>query len=139
MKIAIVGADEKKWGSVGKVSKSNFLIIAAKQLIEKILKDNPGCTLVSGACPKGGVDIWAEEVADKLGVPKEIYPPKVNKWEGGYKQRNIQIAESCDKLACIEPYDVSHSGGMWTMNYVKKLMKPVKLFVIKEMLDKVKP
>jgi len=134
MKIAIVGADGKKWGSLGKVSKSNFLIIVAKQLIEKILKDNPGCTLVSGACPTGGVDIWAEEVADKLGVPKEIYPPRINKWEG-YKERDIKIAKACDKLACIEPYRRNHSGGMWTMNYASKLGKPVKLFVIKEMLD----
>lgn len=131
MKIAIVGADEKKWGS-------KFLAIAARQLIEKILKDNPGCVLVSGACPKGGVDIWAEQIADKLGVPKEIYPPRVNKWEGGYKQRNIKIAESCDKLACIEPYKVDHSGGIWTMKYAKKLGKPTRLLVMKELLEKVK-
>lgn len=127
MKIAIVGADEKKW-------KSKFLIIVAKQLIEKILKDNPGCTLVSGACPKEGVDIWAEEVADKLGVPKEIYIPESNEWKG-YRKRNIEIAEVCDKLACIEPYRRNHSGGMWTMKYAEKLGKPVRLFVIKEMLD----
>jgi len=81
--------------------------------------------LVSGHHPKGGVEIWAEEVADKLGIKKEIYPAEVNQWEDeetyesvesmgcidgyqkickkGYHSRNIQIAEACDVLYDIEP------------------------------------
>ena len=39
--------------------------------------------LVSGHCPKGGVDIWAEEIADELGIKKEIYPAEADK-EGKY-------------------------------------------------------
>lgn len=75
--------------------------------------------LVSGHCPKDGVDIRAEEIADELGIKKEIYPAEVNQWEDrtiygnlyptemqrqkGYKSRNIQIAEACDVLYCIVP------------------------------------
>ena len=82
--------------------------------------------LVSGHCPKGGVDIWAEEIADELGIKKEIYPAEVNQWNDrycyesghthmgetvvdytrkmkGYRSRNIQIAEACDVLYCIVP------------------------------------
>ena len=87
--------------------------------------------LVSGLCPKGGVDIWSEEIADELGIKKEIYPAEVNQWNDkviidaksydehiitgafhviarskrlkGYRSRNIQIAEACDVLYCIVP------------------------------------
>ena len=72
----------------------------------------------------GGVDIWAEEIADELGIKKEIYPAEVNQWndkniigrtgmcdsEGlqktlkGYRSRNIQIAEACDVLYCLVPF-----------------------------------
>jgi len=80
-----------------------------------------GFTLVSGHCPKGGMDIWAEEIADELGITKEIYRPEINQWNDkgltyginddctplevakGYKSRNIQIAKACDVLYCIVP------------------------------------
>lgn len=57
--------------------------------------------VVSGACPMGGVDLYAMEEAGKLGVAFRDFPPAVNRWEGtieqpGFHQRNIQIAEASD-------------------------------------------
>lgn len=57
--------------------------------------------VVSGACPMGGIDVWAIEEAKKLGVDTLEFPPAVNRWEGtkdqpGFHQRNMQIAEASD-------------------------------------------
>jgi len=122
MKIGIVGPSLPKWKSKEQIDK-------AKREIERILveynRNREDAILVSGHCPKGGVDTWAEIVADSLGVTKEIYPAEVNKWEDkvvflnpsgfqtikekrkGYKSRNIQIAEACDVLYCIVPSAVN--------------------------------
>jgi len=171
MKIAIVGAQESKWTKEQKKK--------VKEAIEIIFFHDCGfdrnITLVSGHCPYGGVDIWAEEIADDLKIKKEIYKSLVNQWEDskqkcnichgtgmkdmgwhkrfgewehdkeacdnfgcikgwqklrGYKSRNIQIAEVCDILYCIEPKGRTRSGGIWTMNYAKKLGKKVYLVKI---------
>ena len=107
--------------------------------------------MVSGGCPHSGIDIWAEIVADILGVQKEIYLPEVNQWEDeivhfgyqglvhmgyeslnrkGYKSRNIQIAEACDVLYCIDPKGRKWSGGRFTMEAARKLSKEVHLVEI---------
>jgi hypothetical protein len=114
MKIAIVGPEEKKWTEVQKQrAKAQVYDLL---LIEKLR--NPNVVLVSGHCPKGGVDIWAEEIADKLGIQKKIYSAPANQWNDkilfenefhkaiaiGYRSRNIQIAEACDVLYCIVPF-----------------------------------
>lgn len=59
--------------------------------------------VVSGRCPKGGIDIWAEEIAKELDVATLIFPPKVNRWDGpgGYKERNLKIAESTLVLCIV--------------------------------------
>jgi hypothetical protein len=105
--------------------------------------------LVSGGCGgatsekdklkfNGGVDEWSETVADLLGVPKEIKYPEINSFEDvkvvksfgdgnisigerrkGYKTRNIEIAEVCTVLYCIDPADRDWSGGRWTYEYLK--------------------
>ena len=95
--------------------------------------------LVSGASPKKGVDEFAEIAADSLGVKKEIYPADVNRWDDwdryegsgritkrkGFKSRNIQIAKAVDVLYCIDPITrkQDEGGGMWTLNYAKRLNK----------------
>jgi len=42
----------------------------------------------------GGVDIWSEEVADQLGLQKEIYHPQVNKWPSMWKCRECNFARA---------------------------------------------
>ncbi len=116
MKIAIVGPQLSKWKSKEQIEKTKTII---EELLTSFLVTKQNPVLVSGHCPKGGVDIWAEEIAKKLGCcdPKFIFQAEVNKWEDqkvtessghtdiykGYKSRNIQIAEACDVLYCIVP------------------------------------
>lgn len=139
LKIAIVGPEESKWNNL-EVSKANVqmkvnYIFNNHQFNFSLTEDMPDneIMLISGGCPKGGVDIWAEEVANMMGIPKIIYKPEVNRWEDevgnldtigvcpldhtkidltnhncnrliGYKSRNIKIAKECDILYCIVPY-----------------------------------
>jgi len=130
IKIGIVGPEELKWSERQKTE--------VKMKINQIFnsydcEQNPNdrfftyknLVLVSGHCPKGGVDIWAEEIADELGIQKEIYPVEVERWgdyedwtrnevgakdivvRKGYRSRNIQIAEACDILYCIVPFKLN--------------------------------
>jgi len=159
MKIAIVGADERKWNKEQKKrAKHKIQEIFCKYGIPHWASnkefihhwDWSKITLISGGCHRRGVDIWAEEIANKLGIKKEIYPAEVHQWEDkevfdkdwdcgatalvhhqrGYRSRNIEIAEACDILFDIEPKGRTHGGGIWTMDYAKKLGKEVYQIVI---------
>lgn len=74
----------------------------AREII-RFLLDEPGTRLVSGHCHLGGVDIWAEEIADQLGNPTAIFRPTRLQWSGpgGYKERNQQIAMVSDIVHCV--------------------------------------
>lgn len=138
MKIGIVGhaADKFTPGTEAQ----------ARRVIAAILA-RPGTILVSGGCHLGGIDIWAEEEADRLGIEKIIHLPVHRRWEGGYKQRNIKIAQDSDQLLVIVVTDYppgyrgmrftgcyhckerrsAHvkSGGCWTGNVAEQLGKAV--------------
>jgi len=133
IKVVMVGPEESKWKpeqipkvkeEIGRIFVTELWKFNAQQISPQ--RDYTGIILVSGHCPKGGVNIWAEEIADELGIEKEIYPAEVNRWNDdishqieigfGYKpenppevrlkgcrSRNIQIAEACDVLYCIVP------------------------------------
>jgi len=128
MKLGVVGPQEDKWTEETK----DKAIIEINRIFydnADTVYDKYGClefnfdniTLVSGGCPKGGIDIWAEEVADQLKIKKNIIKPEINQWDDswdvcgcgdathdkklmGYKSRNIKIAEECNILYCIVPY-----------------------------------
>lgn len=116
--------------------------------------------VVSGACPLGGIDLFAIEEAKKLGVDTEEFPPSINKWEGtkeepGYHQRNIQIAEASDVVIsfvltefpptfkgrkftfCYHHSDQKDwkphikSGGCWTAKYARSIGKVGKTIILK--------
>lgn len=120
LRVAIVGAEEASW------PKGSDEVV--KPIIVRILRKYPFLMLVSGGCPKGGVDIWAEEVADSMSIPKKIFKPEVHSWNHprGYKWRNQQIAIFCAELYDIEPYG-KRSGGTWTAEFVRKLGKYAEL------------
>lgn len=129
MKIAIVGGEEDKWSPKRKEIAQRWILKILNEAKNGHLflvpsmdpmtwsfkqlgpQDSP--ILVSGRCPKGGVDIWAEEVADKLGILKEIRLPEVNQWLDkvvfgarnriGYRSRNVEIAIASKILYDIEP------------------------------------
>jgi hypothetical protein len=122
--VGIVGHEAKKFTADTKE--------IAVALIRTLLSE--GDILVSGGCHLGGIDIWAEEVADEMGIEKLIFYPQKQQWEGGYKQRNLLIAGRSDIVHCIvvkeyPPFYVGRvfdycyhcdtsdhikSGGCWT-------------------------
>ena len=74
----------------------------ARTLIRYLINTSGSEVIVcSGHCPLGGVDIWAEEIAEELGKPLLIFPPKTRSWETGYKPRNLEIAEASDEVHVI--------------------------------------
>lgn len=88
--VGIVGNGSDKFTELGE--------LRARGIIRQILCDYEDPILVSGHSPVGGIDIWSEEVAEKLGVSMDIKTPKKNQWnppgEYGYKARNLDIAKS---------------------------------------------
>lgn len=107
----------------------------------------------SGECHLGGIDIWTREEAVAAGKPFLPYPPARHTWEGGYKQRNIKIADTSTFVACITvkelpstyrgmrfPSGCYHchtpadhhvkSGGCWTMKRARDAGKETELVVI---------
>jgi len=121
-----------------------------RQFCAMVLKEEHTDILVSGGAR--GVDSIAEEVAQGLGIQLEVHLPKSMKWED-YKKRNIEIAESCDKLICIttpvhdkkcyhhkqlievvETRVPEHqkTAGCWTMKEALKLNKECKLLITPE-------
>jgi hypothetical protein len=156
MKIAIVGADgtNKAW-TPERIEKAKLVIRAIFHgakffdhlpkndferylygFIQENIEVDRNIILISGHCPKGGVDIWAEEMADEFGIHKEIYPAETNQWRDkkvllfgggiikykGYRSRNIQIAEACGILYDIETKgSCEHCGGRgFTTNYGRR-------------------
>ena len=138
MKIGIVGHEKAKFTPVTESS--------AKKTIRRLL--NEGDILVSGGCHLGGIDIWAEEISDEKGLEKIIHYPEALRWSGGFRERNLKIAEDSDIVHCIvveqypEDYggmrfdhcyhcntsDHIKSGGCWTAkrtkNAVWHIIKP---------------
>jgi len=176
-RVAVVGSESKYWTpeqrtEVMKKIKEIFIDEAIREIqraideipseeYKKRLFYNPYAhlrriQLVSEGCPKGGVDIWAETVADVLGIEKDIKYPEVGQWDDleeykpevdlskapllespmvhtrkkGYKSRNIEIAEICDVLYCIDPKGRKRSGARWTMAYAQKLGKETHLVLV---------
>ena len=95
MKIGIVGHAAEKF-----TGQSAF---AARQVISGLLLpplDGSKLVVVSGRSPMGGVDVWAEKIANKMGIETEIYPPATNDWNG-FKARNLEIARASDVVHVI--------------------------------------
>jgi hypothetical protein len=143
MKIGIVGSEAAKFTQAGEEE--------ARRIIRVLLQ--PGDEVVSGGCHLGGIDIWAVEEAHKMGLYCHQYIPAVLSWEGGYKPRNILIAEQSDVVFCItvdqlpDTYDgmtfatcyhchtTNHvkSGGCWTTKYARKLGKQTDTLVVRNL------
>lgn len=145
-------------GIVG-AGKDKFSLVAAKavkELIYLLVSDSRVTGVTSGHSPKGGVDIWAEETAERVHRPAFIFAPRIQNWEQGYKPRNIRIAIKCDELhnivaesypesfsgrrfnSCYHCADCSSehidrhvkSGGCWTMRYAQRHNKRAFLYIV---------
>lgn len=122
----------------------------ARVAIQAAIKRYGADEVVSGACHLGGIDEWAIEEALEVGIGTRNFPPAQRSWEGGYKPRNIQIAQAADAVVCITLRELpdtyrgmtfklcyhcgvdTHvkSGGCWTMKYAQKIGKKGELIVI---------
>jgi len=144
LKIVIVSAEESKWSK----AESEEVRLLISNILSRHNRSEDGIVLVSGRCPRGGVDIWAEEVVDEMNsggdvdeaetarIDKLIFPPEVEQWEDeivrkgialesdirakGYRSRNIQIAEACDVLYCFSPAPIESSNKL--IHYLEKLI-----------------
>lgn len=143
MKIGIVGSEAAKF-----TPQTERL---ARQEIRRLLAEAE--LVISGRSPLGGIDYWAIEEAQWLGIPTQEFAPRAPSWEHGYKPRNLQIARNSDKVVCITvkvlppgydgmrfPQGCYHcktppehhvkSGGCWTMKQASRQGKPTELVVI---------
>jgi len=139
MKIAIVGTSHALTENEKK---------GVQQLIANVLNDynKDDDEIISGGAK--GVDIMAIELASSRGFLFRTILPELEKWEGGYKERNLKIAKMCDVLYCLTiprkdkdeakcyhhdpPEDHKKTAGCWTLNEALKLGKQTQLMVIKE-------
>lgn len=151
-KIGIVGSGADKF-----TEESREL---AKKEIMQIISGTPfnDICIVSGHSPVGGIDIWAEEIAQEFHVPTDIKCPRQNTWNGiyGYKARNLDIAKYSNEVHVIlvDSYPPNYngmkfagcyhcekhpkemkfkhvkSGGCWTGWEARKLNKPVIFHII---------
>lgn len=135
MIVGIVGAEAAKFTDAGEAQ--------ARAIIRELLLDPTVTLMVSGGCHLGGADIYAEEEADALGIPTRIHKPERLTWDGGYKQRNILIAQNADVVHNLvvdvlpkryggmvfdfcyhcKSHDHIKSGGCWTAKYAQRLGK----------------
>lgn len=150
MRVGIVGPERAKFTRGTK--------LAACQIIMDLLRPEDA-VCVSGRCPLGGVDVWAEACADKWGREKLIFPPLHDSWARGYKPRNLQVAQHSDEVhvICLATYPASYTferfplcyhcakdpardfgrdhvkgGGCWTAREAMKLGKPAHWHIIGE-------
>lgn len=135
MKIGIVGSREKYWlpeqrkKAVKEIKKALFKHMRNLVGGYDTYPDKQSVMLVSGACPYGGVDIWAEVIADLYDIPKQIFPPTENR-RAAFFARNIQIAEECDVIYCFQPEQRPKGGGTWTLNQAEQIGKETHLIIV---------
>ena len=143
MRIGIIGSDGNKFAPASEAD--------ALRIIREILTAAENPVLVSGGCHLGGVDIFAEHIADLLKIPKDIKLPKTLNWSG-FKERNLEIARDSDEVHVIvvsdyppdykeqrvlrchhcldaRPPHVS-SGACWTGKRALEMSKKVKWYVV---------
>lgn len=122
----------------------------ARELVVGILKTEKATHVCSGACHLGGIDSIAEEVCAELNLSPLIFKPKHLSWAGGYRDRNLQIAQVSDVVYCItvktlpegfagmkfeycyhcKTGDHVKSGGCWTTKEAKALGKRVVTLIL---------
>lgn len=142
--LGIVGSESAKFSETTRLRTLGVMA----RLIQRYA---PRC-IVSGGCHLGGVDQWAADAGRDHGLQVVEHLPARRVWSGGYRERNIRIAQDSDRVVCISvkefpqsyrgmrfPYCYhcktdSHikSGGCWTAHYASKLGKPACIIVVSE-------
>lgn len=140
--IGVVGSEAAKFTEVTEAKAR----IAIRELLP--LAD----LVVSGACHLGGIDLWAVEEAILASVPTHEFPPARLTWNGGYRERNLEIVQASDFVVCItvkklppnytgmrfqycyhcHTSDHVKSGGCWTVKQALQMDKLGDIVVIGE-------
>lgn len=121
-----------KLAIVGSVSLEGDL--EAVKIINEALDRYQPTIVVSGGA--GGIDTMAANEARKRGISVQEFLPESRSWagfggKGGFKARNLLIAQHCDALVRIVAHDSRTYGSGYTRDYAKKLGKPTEEFVVK--------
>lgn len=140
MKLAIVGT------STLRTDEETFV----RDLCLELLKSYKEKVIVLSGGAKG-VDSIAVEVAKKLGNKVIEFKPSAKNWDA-YKERNIKIAQECDELYCITTsvkneqcyhhkpkQNHQKTAGCYTANQAKAFKKPIKLYIVPSLLNRVTP
>lgn len=90
MILGIVGHAQEKFNSITEDY--------ARSCIQQLFYTHEPKLVVSGGCHLGGVDKFAIEEAENIGIPWKEFLPKTLTWSGGYKERNIEIAKASDSV-----------------------------------------
>src|SRR5574339_141298 len=109
---------------VGIVGSRNY---PNREIIEKFIKENfsKDDVLVSGGAK--GVDSWAQECAEKLGIKTEIYYPDYEKYgKPAPLMRNTVIVAQSNQIVAF--WDGISTGTLNTVTKCKKTNKPYKIF-----------
>lgn len=116
IKVAVVGSQDLT------VDQS----VRAKHLIRLFLNTyGEHVEVISGGAL--GIDTLAAQIAHRDGYRFTEYRPKNFQWDGpeGFKERNKQIAETCDTMLCIRSIQSNTYGSGWTADYAEQLGKTV--------------
>ena len=118
MVLAIVGSAERFWTPDKETE--------ARHYIRSFIIAKEPDLVISGECPKGGVDIWAREIATELGYPFMGLEPEKERWQpNGYKERNLKIAKLCSILLRVVSKTSTTYGSGWTKDRAEELGKTV--------------
>jgi ribA/ribD-fused uncharacterized protein len=83
--------------------------------------------VISGGCPKGGVDIWARDIAGVYGYTIEggdfiEHQPAHERWApDGYEARNSLVAGDCTHLLRLAARASRTYGSGWTADKAQRL------------------
>jgi hypothetical protein len=98
----------------------------ATRIIARLFDEYQPTRFVSGGAV--GIDTMAREEAKRRGIRCRTFRPDVQRWDPpgayGFKARNIDIAEACDRLVRIVAIGSKTYGSGWTRDYAKRLGKP---------------
>jgi len=117
---------------------------------QAILEHRPKLVVSGGA---RGVDSIAVVVARELGIPTMEFLPELSTWDheagllkdpieifdengvqikipGGFKQRNMKVAEVCDCLVRISSATTKTYGSGWTADYAERIGKRVHRYTV---------
>lgn len=99
MKLGIVGHEAAKFTA--------FTRRQAWQEMWKVIDELQPEMILSGECHLGGVDIWAHQLAEQLGIDFEAHAPEMLRWsdgphgEKGFQTRNLEIAHRSDVVLVV--------------------------------------